>query len=117
MPKYVEILGLEASNNNRSCVDHRVCGIMVKKGSVLLTKPVVILNENNQNEYAIAAIMMNDGVESCTVGYIGREFHFFREQYENRLIQVVECLQDSANTEHRRRSHLNKGIAVCVLLN
>ena len=117
MPKYVEILGIEASNSNRSCEVHKVCGIKVEQGTILFTKPVVILNESGQNEYAIAATILNNGVEECTVGYVGREFHFFRQQYENKLLQVVECLKDSKNIEHRRRSHLSKGIAVCVLLN
>lgn len=117
MFKFVEIYGLKANGNGRSCQSHVVCGETVGVGSLLLLKPVVIINSNNQNEYAIAALLMVNDVESCTIGFIGREFHHFRTQYENKLVEVVEILADSKNTEHRRRSHANKGIAVCLLIN
>ncbi len=77
----------------------------------------MVRDEQNKLEYAICAIMLNNGVEGCTVGYLGREFHYFRRQYEHKLVEVVELLDDSKNIEHRRRSYVNKGIAVAFLIN
>ncbi len=117
MPTYVEIVGLLEANNNRACEQHKVCGQTVVKGSLLNLKPCVIVNESGRNEYAISANIMLDGIETCTVGFVAREFHPFRARYEHKLVQVIELLCESTNTEHRRRSYVNRGIAICVLLN
>jgi hypothetical protein len=114
--KFVEILGLLENGNGRTCPRHENCGSQVVVGSLLLLLPVVITNIENENEYAIAAVILEDGKPTCTVGFMGREFHYFREQYENKLAQVSELLLDSTNSEHRRRAHINRGIAISYLL-
>lgn len=116
MPKYVEILGIKESNNGRQCQRHLICGETVSVGSLLLLKPVVVLNQQSQAEYAISAVLMTNGIEDCTVGFLGKEFHFFRNQYEHKLVEIIEVLNHSSNTEHRRRCHVNRGIAVGILI-
>ena len=115
--KYIEILGLAENGNGRTCPRHGNCGSQVVVGSLLLLLPVVVTNTQNENEYAIAAVILDGGKPTCTIGFLGKEFHFFREQYENKLAQVCELLLDSSNSEHRRRAHINRGIAVSYLLN
>jgi hypothetical protein len=115
--KYIEVLGLLENGNGRACPKHSVCGSRVIVGSLLVLLPVAITNGQNENEYAIAAVILENGTPTCTVGFVGREFHYFREQYENKLAQVSELLLDSTNSEHRRRAHINRRIAVSYLLN
>ena len=103
--KFVEILGLLENGNGRTCPRHGNCGSQVVVGSLLLLLPVVITDSKNENEYAIAAVILEGGNPTCTVGFMGREFHYFREQYENKSCQVSELLLDSTNSEHRRRAH------------
>lgn len=114
--RYVDIVGLVESTNGRSCKQHDVCGLVVKVGSLIRLAPVVVENADGQNEYAIGARIFDNGVESCLVGFVGREFHFFREQYEFKIVQVQQLLAESKNTELRRRSHFNRGVAVAYIL-
>jgi hypothetical protein len=115
---YVQIVGLGKGTNGRTCRDHRdFCGVQVKKGDTLYLKPVIIINQEGKNEYAIAAYILKDGLEACRVGFIAREFHFFKERYENKLVQVQELQSQSNNKEYRRRSHLFGEVAIAVLLN
>lgn len=113
----MEILGLKENNNGRKCHMHSTCGEQVVPGCMLLLKPTIIQNTSNQAEYAIAASIMVEGVEKCRVGFVGREFHIFRSRYEHKLVEVVEVLEKSSNTAHRRRSHANRGIATAFCLN
>jgi hypothetical protein len=111
---YTEVVGLLESGNGRSCRDHVACGTVVNIGSILLLKNTTVVNQDGKNEFAIKAVLLTDGVESCTVGFIGREFHFRRFDYSDKLIEVAELLSESANSEHRRRSHVHRGIAICI---
>ena len=77
--KYVEVLGLLENGNGRTCPKHDVCGSKVMVESLLLLLPVVITNAQDENEYAIAAVILENGTPTCTVGFLGREFHHFRE--------------------------------------
>ncbi len=116
MVVYLEISGLKANTNGRSCRIHSVCGETVEVGNVLLLQPTIVLNKQGLNEYAISAKLMIHGIESCSVGYICKEFHYFKQMFENKLCKVVELHYNSNNAEHRRRSDRNMGIATCVLL-
>lgn len=98
---YIEVVGLFEKNNGRTCKAHpEGCGLHVEKNAVIFLKPLVIINQEDKNEYAIGAYLMNAGVESCLIGFIAREFHCFRGMYEFKLVQILELLSESKNTDH-----------------
>ncbi len=114
---YVEILGFKSPTNQRHCNKHSVCGEIVAVGTMVYLKPTTIKNTQNTVEFAIEAVVIADGVEGCRVGFLAKEFHMFSNKYEHKLVQIIDLLDQARNSEHRRRSHLNYGIAVGYLLN
>lgn len=116
MTVYLEIVGLNEMNYGRICNVHtQGCGKIVTTGTLLILQPTVIETDTGR-EYAIAAICADGNIRTCTVGYIAKEYLFFKMRYENKYAQVVELLEYSRNTEHQKRSKINHGIAKCVLL-
>ncbi|KAI8894543.1 DHS-like NAD/FAD-binding domain-containing protein [Globomyces pollinis-pini] len=77
------------NNNFRNHKVYTVVPLVVKVGSILLLIPTIILNAEGLNEYGISAKLMVDGVKTCTVGFLAREYLFFRQRYENKLIQIM----------------------------
>jgi hypothetical protein len=72
----------------------------------------------DMREFAIKAVILSElnDVETCTVGFIAREFHGFSDRYVNQLLQVDELLVDSVNRYDRSRAHHNRGIAICRVI-
>jgi hypothetical protein len=69
--QFIEVVGLWEGNNGRHCILHpECCGKdLVQINTLLLIKPTIVLNKDGQNEYALAAIHMKEGIESSTVGF------------------------------------------------
>ena len=65
----IEIVGIEASNNGRSCHQHDVCGTLVEEDVVLRLRKVQILNSLGREVPAIAAYHVSDGIDQCHVGF------------------------------------------------
>ena len=84
------MIGLLENNNGRACRLHSTCGLQVAFNSVLQLQPTFVKNADDENECAIGAYFMVDGTVKCLVGFVASEYHFFRLNYEHKLVQVVE---------------------------
>jgi hypothetical protein len=117
LPRDLEIVGLHASNNGRSCCSHATCGDSVKEGDLLrLVQCVVTVKGEVQN--AIKCVHVVKGKDSCCVAYVPR-LHAKSaniQEHVNGFVQVVELYNNSENSMQRRKSHSNHGMASCVLV-
>ena len=72
----VDIVGLEASNNGRSCENHEVCGCVVAPDVVVRFKVVqlahAVVDEANPSVEApsIAVYHVTGGVDTCRIGFL-----------------------------------------------
>ena len=117
-----EILGLRASGNGRSCVQHSCCGMVVAPNDIIRFKTTVI-DGVNQNEgipeEAIKAVLVRDGTELCTVGFLSKAIVVAerkKERYVGRFAQVIELYDLSTNATMAVKSKRNMGIASFRLL-
>jgi hypothetical protein len=119
IPDYdIEIVGLQASSNGRSCVQHKVCGEHVVVGDVLRLKRCVVTVDGGVEE-AIKLVKIADGSETCTVGFVPRAYSHNPKIVNNisKFVQVIEIYsQNSLNTYKRRLAHQNKGMASASFL-
>lgn len=90
----VNILGICANTNGRSCEEHTCCGDAVGLDTVLRLKVVQVLNEGRE-ETAIAAYWVTDGIDRCRVGFLEKECSQNPGKYDGRLVQVIEFLSES----------------------
>ena len=70
-----DIFGLLASGNGRSCVQHPCCGMAVILNDIVRFKTTVFVGVNQSNgipEEAIKAVLICDGTELCTVGFLSK---------------------------------------------
>ena len=68
-----ELLGLNASSNGRSCEQHECCGKAVKADDVIRFKLAVVEDVLGKPLETIKAVLIKDGTELCTVGFLGKE--------------------------------------------
>ena len=113
----IEICGLLGTNNGRSCVIHDRCGDQVLAGHILRLKRCVV-EMNGLMEMAYKVVSITNMCENCTVGFIPRSLIQVAESsgLHDKFVSVVEMYADSDNRTKRRKSHTNKGMAKCVLL-
>jgi hypothetical protein len=101
----VEIVGIEANSNGRSCFQHDVCGTLVEKGVVLRLQKVQILNSLGREETAIAAYQVSDGINQCCVGFLQRQFVTNAKTFDGILAQVT-AVYSVGSMFHIRRTGL-----------
>jgi hypothetical protein len=95
--RHLEIVGLHASSNGRSCSVHSCCGDFLKIGDLLrLCKCVVTTNGKLQD--AINCVRIIDGTRSMVK-------NVKIEKKLDTLVQVLELYDNSENTHKRRKSH------------
>jgi hypothetical protein len=113
----LEIVGLSASENDRSCCQHECCGEHVERNDVLrLVKCVVTVKD--KTEEAIKLCLIKEGTMTCTVAYVPRTYMNIpkvRNQV-TRYCQVVELYNESTNSYKRKLSHRNRGMASVAFL-
>lgn len=113
----LEIVGLNAANNNRSCSQHETCGEHVIPGDVLrLVRCVVTIK--GETEEAIKLVKIADGTATCTVAFVPRVFAKEQKVLRNinKFVQVLELYSDSDNSHKRRMSYQNLGMASVAFL-
>ena len=59
----VEMVGIESGTNGRSCYQHDICGSLVEEDVVLRLRKIQIRNSFGQEETAIAAFHVTDGID------------------------------------------------------
>lgn len=106
-----EIVGLNASNNGRTCTTHAVCGSHICKDD-LVTFRLSSVSGSNGMEDAISVVRIQDGTETCTVGFL--PCHNIPETKTNiigQFSQIIELYNDSESEVKRRKSYHNKGMS------
>jgi hypothetical protein len=68
----LEIVGLIANNNGRSCSIHGCCGSELIVGDLLHLKETIVMVEGRDEEYAVKLVRIDDGVEVCTMAFVPR---------------------------------------------
>ena len=114
-----EIVGLHASSNGRECAQHPICGIHVAVGNVVCFKSDV-LDIEGCPEMVIKAVFVNDGSETCTIGFLPKHVAM-RSAEVTRLhgkfamtIELYALCDES--TVKRIKSERNQGMASFHLL-
>ena len=109
-----ELLGLNASSNGRSCEQHECCGKAVKADDVIRFKLAVVEDVLGKPLETIKVVLIKDGTELCTVGFLGREVAALpsqRSKYIDKFAQVLELYDDNENSMMRKKSKRNAGMA------
>lgn len=108
----VELYGLYGSSNGRYCERHAVCGECVVVGDILRLKRTVV-KINDKLEHAIKFVNIVDGCEKCTVGFVSKSLIDEYLCQINEFFEVVEIYREASNSFKRRKSCINKGMALC----
>ena len=116
--KKIEIVGLTANGNGRSCETHECCGENVAVGDVLRLRQAIV-SVNGNLEKCLKVVRIVEDAEKCIVGFVPRVIisKVLKDvEGDNRFVEVTEIYNDSMNTYKRRKSHLNKGMALCAFI-
>ena len=112
----VEIVGVNSPTNGRSCEEHPICGEVVIEHVVLHLRMVQVLM-NKQEQSAIAAFWVSDGIDCCRIGYLPKAYVKNWKQYDGALVQVVGVHSgDSDSPMKHKKFHRSHGLAVAVII-
>ena len=110
----VKIVGVNSQTNGRSCEEHCICGEVVIEDVVLHLRKVQV-QMNQQEQSAIAAFWVSDGIDHCHVGYLPKASVKNWKQYDGALVQVIEVYSGDSDTPMKRQKfHRNHGLAMAV---
>jgi hypothetical protein len=114
--KMIEICGLLANSNGRSCRSHETCGLFIKVNNTLRLKECIVIT-NNKREPAIKLLKTSEGSETCTVVFIPRMYYKLPmvQNSINGLLQVVLLYKDGT-TYKKHKDHANKGMVSYVFM-
>ena len=68
-----EIVGLKDSSNGRACVQHACCDVSLQVDDLLHFKISVVIQEDGMAETLVKAVLIWDGTETCTIGFLPRQ--------------------------------------------
>ena len=112
----VEIVGVNPPTNRQSYEEHRICGEVVIEDVVLHLRKVQV-QMNQQEQSAIAAFWVSDGIDCCHVGYLPKAYVKNWKQYDGALVPVIEVYSaDSDSPTKHQKFHRNHGLAVAVII-
>ena len=112
----VEILGVNSPTNGRSCEEHRICGEVVIEDVVLHLRKVQV-QMNQQEQSAIAAFWVSDGIDRCCIGYLPKVYVKNWKQYDGALVQVIEVYSAESDSSTKcQKFHRNHGLAMAVVI-
>ena len=112
----VEIVGVNSPTNGGSCEEHRICGEVGIEDVILCLRKVQV-QINQQEQSAIAAFWVSDGIDRCCVGYLPKTYVKNWKQYDGALVQVIEVYSaDSDSSTKRQKIHRNDGLAMAVII-
>jgi hypothetical protein len=124
--KTVEVCGLHAGDNGRSCPFHEYCGQQVRAGDKIVFEccKVTKYDAVTQEEYkenAVKATLLSDDAgiyrKGCTVGFLTKPFlAIYGNATHKRMAEVTELLSESDSATDRKRSYRNCGLCRVVVL-
>lgn len=113
----VEIVGIDASSNGRSCDQHDVCGSVLDDDVVVRLRKVQIMNSSGKEETAIAAYLVSDGIDQCRVGFLQRHFVAHARSFDGVLAQVTEVYSITSDSSiKRKKCRHNMGCCLAALI-
>jgi len=113
----VEVVGIEASGNRRSCYQHDVCGSVLGDDVVVRLRMVQIINSSGKEETAIAAYLVSDGIDQCRVGFLQRHFVAHARSFNGVLAQVTEVYSITSDSSIKRKKCChNMGCCLAALI-
>jgi hypothetical protein len=124
-----DIVGLNSPNNGRSCKQHECCGPHVFPGHIIRFKREVqeILYQVPgdpdpvaQIETVIKAVLVLNGTELCTIGYLPRHVAARPEEatrLHKKFVQIIELYGETlVGLIRHNKSLQNCGMASYILL-
>lgn len=111
----VDVVGIKASDRGRSCEEHKVCGSVLEHDTLVRFRALQIDVEGKE-ETALGVFWVTDGLDRCLVGFLPRHLIRHKDDYDGKLAQVVDLLEDSESPSDRAKSHQNFGVCRAVLV-
>jgi hypothetical protein len=124
-----EIFGLHSPDNGRSCTQHACCGHHVVPGNIVWFKREVMEvvyqvpedpDPDAQIETVIKAVLVLDGTEHCTIGFLPRHVAARPEeaaQLHGKFAQIIELYEETPVGWIRHNKSIRcHGIASYILL-
>jgi hypothetical protein len=71
--------------------------------AVVRIQKVQILNDDGEEESALAAYWILDGIDHCHVGFLQHHFVKYWEEYDGRIAQIVEFYKDAESETKRKK--------------
>ena len=118
----VDIVGITASDNGRTCKKHKVCSSVVAEDVVVRFRKVQVEKSVHKDkaleeETAIAVYHVMGGVDTCRVGFLRRHLLKYADEYDGHLAQITEVFSDKSESPSNRQKHYrNHGCARAVLI-
>jgi hypothetical protein len=113
----IEIVGIEAKSNGRSCHQHDICGKVIEEDVVLRLRRVQILNSQGKEETAIAAYHVSDGIDQCCVGFLHHHFVAHAKIFDGVLAQVTEIYSSGSESPIKRKKYRhNMGCCLAAII-
>jgi hypothetical protein len=112
----VDLVGIDDSSRGRSCESHSCCGNLLECDTVIRLRRVQIINDAGVEESAIAGYWVTDAIDRCRVGFLPKYCVKHHRDFDGKLCQVIEMLDESEFAADRRRSFRNKGVCRIALL-
>ena len=83
---------------------------------VVLRLRKVQIRINQQEQSAIAAFWVSDGIDHCHVGYLPKAYVKNWKQYDGALVHIIEVYSAESDSPMKcQKFHRNHGFAVAVL--
>ena len=113
----VEIVGIEASSNGRSCEEHDVCGSVLTEDVVVRLRKVQVVNGKGIEETVIAAKWVSDGIDRCRVGFLQKHLIKYSKHYDGALAQITDIYSaDSESLMKQKKKRHNVGCCIAALI-
>ncbi len=115
MSDTVLIVGIEKSNNGRSCELHKTCGETCVGGMIIEFKKCQVRVAGRQ-ETAMSAVVSQKGFRPCIIGFLRKKDDYMWENVDKKKAIITMLLVESASDTDRCVSYKNSGAAICKLL-
>jgi hypothetical protein len=118
----IDIVGIDAGDNGRSCENHTICGSVVAPDVVVRIRAVQVkrkvdADNSEPEDSALAVYHVTGGIDACRVGFLRRHLLKYKDEYDGRLAQVIEVFgTNSESPTDRAKHHRNRGCCRAVLI-
>eukprot|EP00977_Amphora_coffeiformis_P008856 scaffold1999_cov153-Amphora_coffeaeformis.AAC.16 len=112
----VDIVGINAADNGRSCEAHEACGAVLKADNVVRLQ-VAQIKVDDKEETAIALYGVSGGVDTCHIGFLRQYLLKYKDKYDARLAQIIEIFtENSESPSDRNKARRNLGYCRATLI-